>query len=296
MALFSAVTIAYQSFFAGWILGPLLAEGRAGQAGVAAIAGALMLLLGMLPLTAIITLGVLVFLGSLTVLIALPLWDLAPLQSLGELPPTALLAAIPTLAFGFLLCPTLDLTFHRARQEAPNARAFAVFGIGFATMLVLTLCYGSIAGAITSPGVLLAHIAPQLIVTGAMHARELRVLDAKSFPPHALLRIPPGLYAPLASLAGILCAAFAAGEDTYLRILGAYGLLFPAYVLIAMSGHPRRPTRSTVFMVAIAVAASIPFLEIGFIGHSMELLPLGVAIPVLAYLVDRAMRQRNPAN
>ena len=63
-----------------------------------------------------------------------------------------------------------------------------------------------------------------------------------------------------------------------------------------MSGHPRRPTRSTVFMVAIAVAASIPFLEIGFIGHSMDLLPLGVAIPVLAYLVDRAMRQRNPAN
>ena len=296
MALFSAVTIAYQAFFAGWILGPLLAEGTAGRAGVAALAGAGMLLLGMLSLRFLIALSALVFLGSVTVLLTLPLWDLAPLPALGELSPTALLAAIPTLAFGFLLCPTLDLTFHRARQEAPNERAFTIFGFAFASMLVLTLCYGSIAGALTNPAVLLAHIAPQLVVTGAMHARELRKLETNQSSLFSNTPLRAWMLAPLATLAGVLIAAFAPGEDSYLRILGAYGLLFPVYVLIAMSGHPQRPTRTTLFWVAIAVAASIPFLELGFIGHTTYLLPLAVVIPGLAYFIASAARARNTAN
>jgi len=60
-------------------------------------------------------------------------------------PPTGALLIAPVCLFGFLLCPYLDLTFHRARQAtAPRAGAIA-FALGFAgpflLMIVFTLWY-----------------------------------------------------------------------------------------------------------------------------------------------------------
>ncbi len=286
LAVFSAVTIAYQVFFVGWILGPFVVGGIAGRAGVSILAGACMLLLGSLRLRWIVATAVVVYLGSVTVLLTLPLSELPALPAHGELADGALLALIPTLVFGFMLCPSLDLTFHRARQLAPNTGAFTIFGVAFAVMLVLTLCYGSIAGALSSPAVLFLHITPQLIVTGAMHARELRAIETPQLRSWMLI--------PLAVLVGAAIAAFAPSEASYLRILGAYGLLFPAYVLIAMRGQSQSPTRATLWWVFLSVGISIPFLEFGFIHQQMYLLPIGIVLPTIAFLLARRAGAGNP--
>ncbi len=296
MALFSAVTIAYQVFFAGWLLGPVMTDSSAGPVEFALLAGFAMLLLGFLSLRWIVALSVLTYLASITVLLTLPLSELTPLPARGELPMISLLALIPTLAFGFLLCPSLDLTFHRARQLAPSTGAFTVFGIAFACMLVLTLCYGSIEGALANPTVLFAHIAPQLIVTGAMHMRELRVLDHSDATHSRQSRMPGWALATLAILTGAIIAALAPNEASYLRILGAYGLLFPAYVLIAMRGGVRAPSPTTIRWVALSVAVSIPFLELGFNHHKMYLLPIGIIIPALGCLFANRARAENPVH
>ena len=43
----------------------------------------------------------------------------------------------PITTFGFLLCPYLDPTFHKALQSSPSKHSFAVFGLTFALMIGL---------------------------------------------------------------------------------------------------------------------------------------------------------------
>ncbi len=84
----------------------------------------------------------------------------------------------PLIAFGFLLCPHMDLTLHRARQEAPGATGTAAFVIGFGLLFPVligaTLFYG--AGLLVGSGFsyyLPAYVALQAIFTLSAHMREL---------------------------------------------------------------------------------------------------------------------------
>src|SRR6185369_5670532 len=62
-------------------------------------------------------------------------------------PPTGALLIAPVCLFGFLLCPYLDLTFHRARQQLSRAQARAAFTFGFGVFFLLmigfTLAYAA---------------------------------------------------------------------------------------------------------------------------------------------------------
>jgi len=198
-----------------------------------------------------------------------------------------------SLAFGFLLCPYLDLTIVRARIEAEGRtgdRAFALgFGVFFPVMIVGTLLY---AWAFTTDwGVnawIGAHILAQSIFTMGVHMRETRergwLFDRRRASP-TLRR------AELAAVAGLVFVALSAVDAVrtgrqglyYNLFLWAYALAFPAYVWIA--GVPRRAglLRPGV-LVGASVILATPAFWYGAVEKQWVFLPLGVAIPLLAPL------------
>ncbi len=300
-ALFSAVTVAYQCWFAGWIAqGPLLdaVTGTAPEPGsrlalrtVAATGAPIALLVAAVTLALRgnafwRTAGTAVTLATALVAL-LPGGALAPgaerpmdappvTPMLGALP---LAFAFPTLAAGFLLSPCFDLTFHRAAQEAPHPRiAFAAFGVTFGAMLLLVASfYDPAAGAPRLGTAVLVLWGAQLLFTIAVHLRELLTASPG-------IRIPAAATGALVA-AGVLLATPAflftigrgllPGEPLYLAFLGAYGLLFPVLFLLERRPAPRALT------VAILLAG-IPCYLLGAWDFMTFLMPVPVAMALWA--------------
>ena len=288
MACFSAATVAYQLFFIGWLGAPVVAEEMAMMPSdatllcVLAVAAAA-LALAHLPRPALWSLAALGFVASLATFAFLP-WDkMNPLPATGEFTLKQLGFVVPTIVFGFMLSPNLDLTFHRARQEVPEGKrptSFLFFGLGFATMLLLTVCYLKSPQGLTNPAVR-AHIILQLILTSALHISEIRgtLLRGKT---RAILIF-------LAILVGLGAALLAPSKDTYLRFLGLYGLVFPADAARALK-TVGRPRLWTLLALGVVVAAVVPIIDDAFLnGPGLEA-PLAVILPlaVVALTARRA--------
>ena len=300
MAFFSAATIAYQVFFAGWLWGPVLGENfrmTPGE-GTALASGAIF---GAAVLLAAIPRGVLWMLAALAYPLSLLTFAFLPWSFIfggesrgiafsslaleGAWAPMDLALVLPTIVFGFALSPNLDLTFHRARQEVPaGARPtnFAVFGVTFASMLVLTVCYLAAGpGALNNPAVR-SHMAIQLALTSALHLSELRLVRIA---PNARLVLGLG-----AGFVGLLAALLVPNRDTYLRFLGLYGLLFPAYAFLALRliGRPR-PIHWIALLASLAVVT--PLLDQSFTDEPTLWTPLAVIIPVAVVLLVTRRRR-----
>lgn len=324
-ALFSAVTVAYQCWFAGWAaqghaLDP--AFGATGTVGardaVRAIAatGAPVALLAAGAALALRgdafwrTAGTAVtMLSGLVVLLpggvspevaggaaeasaaAAGLTDptvpaAAPLPQLDLL---RLAFAFPTIAAGFLLSPYLDLTFHRAAQQAPSPRiAFLTFGLAFAAMLLLVASFHDPAtGAPRVGPALLVLWSVQLVFTVAVHLREL-------FTAPAGVRIPAAATGALVAGSVLLAlpaflfgidGALRPGEPTYLGFLGAYGLVFPVLVMLERRPVPRALT------AAVIVAGAACYLL-----GAWEFMTWLMPVPILAAVVaSRVTNARRPA-
>lgn len=284
MAFFSAATVAYQVFFAGWLWGPVLRDALPASigAGTALAAGgvfAAAVVLASLPRHLLWLLAAGAYPASLLTFAFLPWGDLHPIPTEGEWPMSSLWLVLPTITFGFALSPNLDLTFHRARQEVEaGARPhnFAVFGIAFASMLALTCCYLAAGpGGLNNPAVR-AHMAIQLSVTSALHLSELRLVRiAASW--RTFLGIGAGLV-------GLSAALAAPGRDTYLRFLGLYGLLFPAYAALALRTVGRPRPRELVAL-AVAMAIVTPILDRSFTDGPDWSTPLAVVLPLAAIAI-----------
>jgi hypothetical protein len=215
-----------------------------------------------------------VYAVSLVTLLTLGLSQLSTMPATGTRPADQLIWLAPVMAFGFLLCPYLDLTFHRALREAPSRHAFAIFGVTFAVMILLTCVYRDHVVLAVVP---LAHIAAQSLFTTAAHFRELRCLGD----------IPRGrggsLALVVATAALLLVLALgsepaATGEAVYVRFLVFYGLIFPAWVLLFVGpGRGLPMTRRNLLVYAAVMIAALPFYEAGFIrGHMwLVIIPLG---------------------
>ena len=218
---------------------------------------------------------------------ASPLFD-APLN--GYLEPWHAAFLLPTLLFGFLLCPYLDLTFHRALQQSSSRHTFAVFGITFALMLLLTIAIWK-ERPILLGWLALAHVVGQIIFTLGAHFREIFTSERSSS--STLDRFSSTLVM-IAILFGLLAgyivsdpAAIVHGESVYLRFLVFYGLIFPAYVALIMMPQPgTRPTRSLLILLGIFIAAALPLYELGFIHNHMWLLPLPL-VGILGLVLQR---------
>ena len=313
---FAWATIAYQAWFIQWA--------TTGVGGAATLA----------PLVAVVPLAFLFFPGgprfwpaagalAFVASMGLFLWNgagsLTAPPPTPTLPPTSLAWASPFMAFGFLLCPYLDPTFHRALQQAPSRHCFAVFGVTFAAALLFAA--STFDARIGGPNVTTAVWVQWLVqagftmcamvsVTGPL-ARSAwasapsgaPIADVFARPPIArlgwVLGMPamavvlgpmllqtltiaakalPALLPVPALLPGGEPTPWTAGEATYLRWLGLYGVLFPALVLF---GARRVPP--WVGVPAMAVAAALA--DRGMIGANMPLLTAAVGVILIASLV-----------
>ena len=291
-ALFSAVTVAYQLYFAGWA-----AQWFVGDAAGLRTVLATGVPIAMLAVAAMLALrddGAWRMLGAVLALAApavllvpggTPTTDSAAAPLLGTLP---LAFALPTIVAGFLASPLFDLTFHRAAQHAPSPRlAFLTFGATFAAMLLLVASFNDPATGMPRLGPAIAALwAVQLTFTVGAHLRELF-----RAPPSIRLPVPLtgalialGVLLALPDVAFAIAPALGPGEPTYLGFLGAYGLLFPLLAVLEARGAPRAVTLAILGL-------GVPCYLLGAWEFRTFLMPLPiVAAIVAARLVNRATK------
>jgi hypothetical protein len=287
MRSFSLVAIAYQSFFAAFLatafLGPAQRAPWLGVllAGIVVAAG---LLVSTLPHRAWPYVGAGVYAISLATVFGLDLGSLGTIGPLGVRPAGELAWFVPVMVFGFGLCPYLDLTFHRALRASGSPHTFLVFGVAFGPMVLLTCLYRDRLAAWAL--VPLVHIGVQLVFTIAAHVREHAEMGRG-----IALRYGGALATGLLGGAAILFAGAGPGaaggppgEDTYLRFLVFFALIFPAYVLLFVGpGRALALRRRNLIAFAFAMVASLPLFELGFFGGRPGLL----VVPLIGLLAVR---------
>lgn len=198
----------------------------------------------------------------------------------------------PVCLFGFALCPYLDLTFHRARQQTSDTGAKLAFGLGFGVlfllMIVFTVVYADLydrpfLGAM-AVSVLMWHVLSQAAATCGFHLREL----TQASPRWAV--VAAVLAAGLLIAGGSVSfdyAGLSAGEIGYRSFLAFYGLAFPAYVwIVAIAKRPW-------WVALVAVALATPFYWVGFIERQMIWLMPGLLIALAGAVVP--LPRRAPA-
>jgi hypothetical protein len=305
---FSVVTIAFHLFFIVWMVSQFVGVVAASLVFGAGLVVMVPLLVTSLQqtLTAMLAFGaslVIAFLagggGSLH-------W---PGEFVNRQTPFDLFALGSVCALGFLTCPYLDLTFHRARQACrsmPESKiAFGVgFGAVFFSMIVLTLLYagGVLGGDVTLLRLVGIHISIQAIFTIGVHASALRA-SASTPSEHRRLNTwlwIAGIGAAVVAIAsrhaesrGVMIHQMRAGEVAYRLFMSFYGLLAPAYVWLCV--HPGRgfmkPHRRELQMFGVAVVLATPFYWMGFIHGPMQWVVPGVLIIVGArFLLDYTRR------
>lgn len=201
----------------------------------------------------------------------------------------------PVCVFGFLCCPYLDLTFHRAYQSSESSRAS--FGVGFVglflPMIVFTLLYArAMSGGLMTQWIaafLYIHLAVQSAFTVAVHARELQRNARAAVFVAGILTIGSVL-----AFWGIRLMPFQSplriGEVVYRSFMGFYGLVFPAYVwLVMLPGRGRAsPNPWRLIVYALAVLVALPMFAQGFLlQHTVWLAP-GLVVVLVARLFIRS--------
>ena len=184
----------------------------------------------------------------------------------------------PITTFGFLFCPYLDPTFHRAIQSSPSKHSFGVFGITFAAMIAVTCMYHNVILETLTIGIGI-HIVLQTIFTLGAHFKEGARVFVQS---RRIQFICVALFSSVIAV-GIAHRSHAVDEgliNDYLRFFVFYGLVFPGLVSTFMATK-RVFTTKRVISFSIVALMSLPLLERGYIGES----PWLTVLPVIALLV-----------
>jgi hypothetical protein len=297
IALFGAATIAYQI---GFLLKAGVVAGLAASLPVAAAMLAASRRPGERSDHAMMAIGAATWITSVLLFVRFGGGTLTHLPPHGSLPPLSLAWAAPFMAFGFLLCPYLDPTFHLALQRSPSRHAFGVFGAAFAVMLLFTAAFAD-AGLGPEPrtGATLWgrptfewHWGLQAAFTIVAVAAAMRSLEPVSNLGGTRLLLPGMVATACLALGWQYFAepwlpAMATslnppsgpvrGEATYLRWLGLYGVLFPGMLLLGLG-------RARPLVMAAAVAAAGFLAEMGMIGGRFPLLAIAVAALLAASL------------
>lgn len=246
----------------GWALSRLSSRGW-GMLALAVIPVALVLMFAAMLTTSIDVLAVPAMEGAVTATGALPLFAVG-------------------LAFGFLLCPHLDLTILRVREETPGTTGTTAFILGFGVMFLMMITLT----AFYAGGVLLgwfsvyflAHFFVQGTFTIGAHLRELR---ERGWPGGKAGR--GGFFAVALACAAI--GVWATGAEPILNkpmsrvmyesYLWFYALPFPAAAWFLLRG--RRLGRG----FWMATAAATPLMAAGALGGVWWAVPAAVLVPVL---------------
>jgi len=311
---FSLVTIAFQMFFAGWML-TVFPVGWALPAALAWLGLAFAVRRGATPavliamaVAALAVTGTAFAAGILSGEFEFPRY-VRPIDAhLGSL--------APICAFGFALCPYLDLTFWKARSALPGSRGGAAFVLGFMVLfpvcVLYTLAYAARLGdaeefealrTATSVPVLLlgAHLFLQLSVTVHFHSQAAGSAASEAHRAaagftdraagKAVLLTLPLICGGLSGL-GPSYHDMSSGEVIYRVFMGAYGLIFPAYVWLCVMPSWRlrgRPCRSDRIVWLWSCLIAAPMFWIGFVERREVWLIPGLAVVILArFFVGRS--------
>jgi len=286
MRAFSAWTVLFHIAFLGWFLAAIsdsfLDDWAAGGVANGLILIGAMLLggLGSRGLTRVAAITLLLSLGLVIGALATGSTFGRPPAS-GALPASALAMAFPVIAFGFMVCPHLDLTLHRVRRELPGPTGTAAFGLGFGVlflgMIVITLLYAANLSRGTVSLYIVGHIVGQSLFTMSAHLRELferGVLFSAARPPRsadrarqrtAITASVSTLSVVMAILVAVAIAewwippriqpGFSSREMLYKIFLGAYALVFPAWAwLVSVRWGASRRWRVSVWALVMLVA------------------------------------------
>ncbi len=191
---------------------------------------------------------------------------------------------VPVLAGGFLLCPYLDMTFHRARQNTTAATGRLAFSLGFAGvfmgMILLSLWYAPQIIGLFGEGLpadrsqaiwlwLGIHFVLQTGYTVGLHLHEITTHRGG----HGVFRVI--VFSIVAAAGGLWvygapeAEAGARIETGYRFFLLAYGLLFPAYVVICMIPNRRGVELRVAWRAClVTVLLAGPMAYLGFVGGS----------------------------
>lgn len=318
---FGLVTVAYQAYVIGALAGPL---------GLAA-AGIIVLVILAAGRTVSLrdTFAALIVFAVSAGLFTYAqstgqLWThLDPATFTGRHSTTDLLMFIPAAAFGFALCPYLDLTFHRARQATTAGTGRAAFAIGFGavflSMILFSLAYaGAFENAHAHIGfdlapklwpVLLVQVVVQGGFTTAVHLRSLRRPTPTGKPGGSLAEFGLAVTVAFGLMTGLGVLLMdgepgpwvkwefvtSVTELGYRALLLLYGTVFPAYVLICMTPTYRQVShKSRVVLFAVAAALSYPLACTAFIANrSLWVLPI-LAVMVIARVTVELLPKDEP--
>ena len=306
---FSAITLAYHAFFLFWLA----------HAGLVPVWGAVAAVLGGAGLALVrrrdVRLDLLLGWAVLAVSATVAIYGLAHLGRATIVPPnpprtpTAMAGLSVVCVLGFLCCPYLDLTFHRACQSLepnPKRAAFGLgFGVFFLSMIAATMLYagdfndgslGTFHGAFTRAGLatwVAAHLCVQSGYKWAVHLRAQpawRKTDALIW---AFALATAGLFA--VGIVARVYLGFEGWDDLVLRgqiyyrmFISFYGLLLPAYVWLCMIPLPGRPstgpTRRSLAVLAVALTIATPMYWLGFLVDRWVWILVGVGVIAAARL------------
>lgn len=312
--MFSYITIAFQWFFAAWLLRGLGLSPW--TLGVIAAGTAVFFLVpaSLLSDAKRRIASVVVWIASVVLLVGWAITNPTD-ATLDKLPNPALQGnghLAPLLGvcmFGFMLCPLLDGTFHLVMQRTAKPKATFALGflIMFAAMIVGTLLYGAYLvrdGAQQQanlapaglPWPVIFHIAIQLAFTLAVHERaatSIRGGNDTGAKPNAVF---------IAAIAGMLLAIIAAmpqvaavavpknvvltlSEVVYRCFMVFYGLAFPLYVFGCAMPFGRRTqgltkARFMLIHAGIVIAAGVFYYQ-GFVERDTPRLWIGLAVAIM---------------
>ena len=209
-----------------------------------------------------------------------------PMPSQPETGPSVL-GAVPLLVLGFLACPALDATFHRARQQSPSRHSFAIFGAVFLLMLLFAAStfeaesMGRVASIVLPLAV--AQWTLQIVFTIGAHLREVLELPSR--------RLGSGVLVLLAVLVGgIAGLPWLAGEAMYLCFLGLYGVVFPMYVVAAATAGARGLRRGAGWVLLAISVLLAPLAWLGFVENRvLLLLPVAAVVAIAGWAVGRRL-------
>ena len=213
----------------------------------------------------------------------------------------------PACAFGFLFCPYLDLTFHRARQGLAGVESRLGFGIGFGVfflaMILFTIAYAPVfipsysTKYLRPPPLLLTalllHIGAQSAATIAFHFRALRLPETGAIGRGSsrLLMMLAVLCAGTLLFPRLITSSVPSFADSHERLIwyrvfmSFYGLAFPGYIwLLAIptrDGHAgprgiRGRRKLAILFVALLLAS--PCFWLGFVERQTWWLAPGMLV------------------
>jgi len=233
-----------------------------------------------------------------------------------QLPASDVWLLAPAIAAGFLTCPHLDLTLHRARQALPNRwESYFAFGFGFGVLffwlIVLTAIYAIPAAVFDQSSVrdwlsqdrlfflLALHIGVQSIFTVGLHIHALgqssKATESQDAEQNARQHTNPvsplGLSTITGSrgiITGILALVLAGivgwvvsrsqAELGYRLFILLYGIPFPAYVVCCMLPIFRRASNSRKLIITgLITVLAYPASVVAF-GFAQTLWLLGVYV------------------